>query len=74
MGDAPYLAWCFDEAVSLFGGWVEARLEEREPIRRGGKVVGTRPRWRLGELLGEKPRVASAGALRAVFGGEMEIE
>jgi len=59
--------------VGLFGRWVEGRLAEREPVRQGKQVVGSRPRWRLGELLGETPQRASLGALRAVFGGELEV-
>lgn len=46
------LAWCFDHAVSQFGHWVEAKLDEQVEVRKGGKVVGYRPKWRLEQLLG----------------------
>ncbi len=72
--EEPYLAWCFDEAVVTFGHWVEAKLEEKDPVRKGGQVVGYRPRWRITELLGvEKPRRVSIQALKAMFGSELEV-
>lgn len=70
LDDEPLLAWCFDQAVNWFGRWVEAKLDEREPVRERGQVVGHRPRWRLGQLLGtEKPRRATREALIAMLGG-----
>jgi hypothetical protein len=72
--DEPYLAWCFDEAVSTFGRWVEAKLDEQDPILRNGQVAGYRPRWRITELLGiETPQKASVQALKAIFGSELEV-
>lgn len=36
---SPWLAYCFDDAVSLFGGWVEAnRFEYTEKGERVDKI------------------------------------
>jgi hypothetical protein len=68
--DEPLLAWWVDEAVGIYGQWIEARLDEREPVKEQGQIVGYKPRWRLGQLLGtERPRKASRQALIAMFGG-----
>jgi len=70
LDDEPLLAACFDQAVNWFGRWVEAKLDEREPVKERGQVVGHRPRWRLGQLLGtEKPRKATREELIAMLGG-----
>jgi len=39
----PWLAWQFDNAIALFGHWVEARLSERDEKNR--------PKHRLEKLL-----------------------
>ncbi len=57
----------------MFGHWVEAKLEERDPVYRNGHVAGDRPRWRLAELLGiQQTRKVSVAALKAIFGSELE--
>lgn len=68
LDESPYLAWCVDQAVAAFGFWVEAMLDEEKAVRKNGKVVGTRKRWRLGQLLGtEKPEMATAEGLIAAM-------
>lgn len=63
------LAYCFDEAVWLFGSWVDSRLEETVPVKKNGDVVGQRPKYRLGQLLGtEKPKKISEDAIKSMFG------
>lgn len=57
-----YLAWCFDQAVSSFGLWVESKLSERD---KKGK-----PKHRLETLLGipirtRKITMAEIGQIRS---------
>jgi hypothetical protein len=68
----PWLAWQFDQAVSLFGAWVEAKLSERE--RRSGK-----PRHRIEDLLlpggrWERPLKATAATFARGVGRGLVVE
>jgi hypothetical protein len=65
----PYLAYCLDQAVSWYGHWIEARLDEKKDVKNSkGQVIGHKPKYRLGQLLGtEKPELATAEQLIAAF-------
>jgi hypothetical protein len=66
--DEPYLAWCLNQAVSWYGHWIEAKLDEQEPIERNGVIVGTKPRWRIGQLLDtDKPHLPTGDELLAAL-------
>jgi hypothetical protein len=68
LSDEPFLAYWLDEAVGWYGMWIEARLDERKEVKEKGRVVGYRPKYRLGQLLGtEQPELPTADALRAAF-------
>lgn len=69
LADNLLLSWCFDQAVWLFGTWVENKLSEKKEVRKNGRVVGHKPRYTLGRILGtEKPGKVNRAQWRAMFG------
>jgi len=65
----PLLAYFFDQAVMVYGQWIESKLSEKKPVKKQGRVVGHKPKWRLAQLLGiDETRVPSADELRVALG------
>lgn len=61
-----------DQAVSIYGRWVEGMLAQREPVKDAhGRVVEWRPKYRLDVLLGieQKPNLPTAREVIAALGG-----
>lgn len=47
------LAYDLDMAVSYFGTVIQTRIDDREEIKKGGQVVGYKPKYStIGEALG----------------------
>ena len=60
--DHVALAYCFDEAVGMFGGYIEGKLDERD---KKGKLL-----HKLSTLLGVQPKAhkLSRREVEAFFG------
>jgi hypothetical protein len=57
--EQPLLAWSLDNAVNIFGNWIEAKLNER--VGGKGRHSGD-PKWRPEQLLRNPESVPSRGA------------
>jgi hypothetical protein len=66
----------FDQAIAQFGIWVEDRLKQTKPITRGNHVVGYKPRYKLADLLTDRPRqgLIDIGALAGMAGIRVEFD
>jgi hypothetical protein len=66
----------FDQALAQFGIWIDDRLKQTKPIKRGNVVVGHKPRYKLADLLTDQPArgLIDLGALAGQIGIRVELD